>query len=193
VLIGVIWTSSSTFSNFRDPYVQFKSLGHHRACLRTIGVFYSTIYNLTQVTSGVMYHLLYGSRWGWESELTRPYNSPWLILVRSREESISSTRTKASSSVFITYLADRTFVCKEHLLRKCKHNIKCRLNKIKNNAINQIYPKDADRYGLPKNQAIVIHKWHQLDVSICLCFIPEFLIDHLIFVLLTMEGRAIWV
>lgn len=72
-----------------------------------------------------MYHLLYGSRWGWESELTRPYSSPWLIFTWCRDKSISSTRTKASSSVFITYLAERTFVCTRKVMSE---NAGCRQN-----------------------------------------------------------------
>lgn len=63
-----------------------------------------------EVTSRLIYHLLSVFRWGRESELMRPYSNPLVTLILFKVESTSSTRTNASSSVFITYFAETTCV-----------------------------------------------------------------------------------
>lgn len=68
-------------------------------------------WNLTENgTSALICHLLSLSLWGAESKDIRPYNRP-LDGFPLRLERTSSILTKASSSVFITYLAGRIFVC----------------------------------------------------------------------------------
>lgn len=67
-----------------------------------------------KLTSGLIYHLLSVLLCGWASVLMRPYSKPWLTFDIFREARTSSTRTNASSSVFMTYLAETTCVCQNH-------------------------------------------------------------------------------
>jgi hypothetical protein len=65
-------------------------------------------------TSVLIYHLLSLSLWGSDSKEIRPYKRP-LDAFPLRLERTSSILTKASSSVFMIYLAGRILVC---ILRK---------------------------------------------------------------------------
>lgn len=62
----------------------------------------------------LIYHLLSWSLCGSDWKDIRPYKRPLEIFFSLRMERTSSILTKASSSVFIMYLAGRILICKSH-------------------------------------------------------------------------------
>lgn len=107
----VTWTMGPWWVLVMWPFLHRESSSKwsHDAVKQT-SLFMKVEFDGDWYTSALIYHLLSLSLWGAESKDIRPYSSP-LDGFPLRLERTSSILTKASSSVFITYLAGRILVC----------------------------------------------------------------------------------